>query len=354
MNNIAFVKKSNQIRDVAFVEQSLPTLQPDECLIKVNAVGICGSDLHMYEGAKGYEWIDYPLVLGHEVTGTIVEVGTDKAKNFLSKRIVIDPYRSCGVCDFCKRGETNRCDNGSFKIVKTPIESLRYGFREPGGLAKYMVAKIDNCIIIGDAISDGVAAISEALAVSYTAVTKITDYQNKKILVVGPGPIGLGVLAILIGKGNQQVDMIGTSVDKERLELACKIGARQSFMNPEEIINQASFSGYDAVIDCSAHPSVPAYAVKMLQRGGQLVLVGINKADFSIAMDQIVRGEITIHGSYGITRKNYEEVLELGTQSAYPFDKLVAKKVAFSDAVEGFELALNKISGKVVVSMEDL
>uniref|UniRef100_UPI00403F6973 alcohol dehydrogenase catalytic domain-containing protein n=1 Tax=Oceanobacillus sp. FSL K6-2867 TaxID=2954748 RepID=UPI00403F6973 len=91
MKNIAFVKKSDQKHDVSFVEQELPELKPDECVIKVNAVGICGSDLHMYEGAKGYEWVTYPLVLGHEVTGTIIEVGQDVSEDFLSKRIVIDP-----------------------------------------------------------------------------------------------------------------------------------------------------------------------------------------------------------------------------------------------------------------------
>lgn len=352
MKNIAFVKNSDKKHDVAFVEQIMPKLESNQCLLKVNAVGICGSDLHMYEGTKGYEWITYPLVLGHEITGTIVDVGTSEAKNLISKRVVVDPYISCGTCHFCKNGETNRCDKGKFKVVKTPTEALRYGFREAGGLAQYMIVKTDNCIVIDDNISDEVAAISEALAVSYTAIIKIQDHTNKKILVVGPGPIGLGTVAILVGKGNKRVDVLGTSVDEERLKLAQEIGAQHIFMDIDQILKE-SFSGYDVVIDCSGHPSVPENSVKLLKRGGQLVLVGINNAKFSVPMDQIVRGEITINGSYGITRKNYEKLLDLAAQPAYPFEKLLAKKVPFSDTKQGFELALNKVSGKVVVSMEE-
>lgn len=97
-------------------------------------------------------------------------------------------------------------------------------------------------------------------------------------------------------------------MDAERLHLALEIGAKKTFMSPEDNLNDEAFSGYDAVNDCFAHPSVPANAAKLLKRGGQLVLVGINNSAFSVAMDQVVRGEITINGSYGITRKNYEEV----------------------------------------------
>lgn len=351
MKNIALVKNSNDKHDVSFVEQTLSSLKPNECLIEVNAVGVCGSDLHMYEGADGYEWITYPLVLGHEVTGTVIEVGDATHKDLISKRIVIDPYIGCGTCDFCINGEVNRCDSGSFKLKKTPTDALQYGFREAGGLAKFMIANVENCIVIDDSISDEVAAISEALTVSYTAILKISDYINKKILVVGPGPIGLGALAILIGKGNNRVDVLGTSMDEDRLNLAKKIGANQVFITLDDIINE-SFSGYDVIIDSSGHPSVPEDSLKLVKRGGQIVLVGINSAKFSLQMSQVVRSEVTLSGSYGITRENYEHLLELASQPEYPFGQLIAKKVPFTEAIEGFELALRKVSGKVVISMK--
>lgn len=344
------VKNSAAKHDVKFVEYEVPELKDHECLIRVKAVGICGSDLHMYDGHGGYDWVTYPLVLGHEVTGEVIAVGNNNATEYLSKRVVIDPYKSCGQCGFCLRGETNRCDFNEYKTIKTPIEALRYGFREAGGMAQLMVVDIKNIIPIDENVSDSVAAISEALAVSYTAVKKVEHFHSKRVLVVGPGPIGLGVGAVLIGSGNEQVDMLGTTVDENRLKLAKSIGIKMTYMSEEEILTK-DFNGYDAIIDCSGHPSVPQMAMRLLKRGGQLVLVGINSASFSIPMDQIVRGEISINGSYGITRGNYEEVLKLAAIPTYPFDKLIAEKVPFSQCTKGFEKALNKVSGKVVITM---
>ena len=352
MKTVSFVKNSSKQHDVSYVELELPALEPHQCLIKVRAVGICGSDLHMYDGHDGYDWVTYPLVLGHEITGEIVKVGDNRFVSYLRKRIVIDPYTSCGKCSFCLNGESNRCDFGGFVEVKTPTKALRYGFREPGGMSQYMIADIDNCIWIKDSISDEVAAISEALTVSYTAIVKVRDYEQKRILVVGPGPIGLGVAAIAIGAGNKRVDVLGTPQDVDRLTLAKTIGARATF-DAADAIFTPELTGYDAVIDCSGHPSVPQTAVRLLKRGGQLVLVGINNASFALPMDQIVRGEITVQGSYGITRQNYKKLLELAELAQYPFDKLVVGSVDFQYIEKGFQDALNKVSGKMIVKMED-
>ncbi len=172
-------------------------------------------------------------------------MGAAGDKTLLNKRVVINPYKSCGVCDYCQRGETNCCDFNDYKFIKTPTEALRYGFREAGGMGQYMVADINNIIVIDDTVCDEVAAISEALAVSYTAVLKVTDYKKKSILVVGPGPIGLGVAAILVGAGNERTHMLGVPQDQSRLQLAKEIGVQATFVATEELIHD-KFSGYDA------------------------------------------------------------------------------------------------------------
>ena len=347
MHYNALVKNSAAQKDIKFETYEMPILEPHQSLLKVNAVGICGSDLHMYDGHGGYDWVTYPLVLGHEVTGKVVAVGKGE---FPAQRMVINPYKSCGKCEFCLAGESNRCDFDDYKYVKTPTEALRYGFREPGGMAEYMVVDNKNLIPIPDEVTDEVAAISEALAVSYTAVLKIENFAKKSILVVGPGPIGLGAAAILVGSGNSQVVMLGTAVDKDRLQLAKDIGVSAVYEHAEDIPHE-QFKGFDAIIDCSGHPTIPNTALRLLKRGGELVLVGINPASFSVPMDQIVRGEISIKGSYGITQSNYEAVLSLAADTRYPFQKLVAETVPFKDCLDGFESALNKATGKVVIKM---
>ncbi|KOY84146.1 alcohol dehydrogenase catalytic domain-containing protein [Lysinibacillus macroides] len=348
----ALVKCSPKKKDIQFTTYTIPTLKSNECLLKVNAVGICGSDLHMYDGHDGYSWVNYPLVLGHEVTGKIIDVGAEVEQFLVNKRVVINPYKSCGICDFCKRGDTNCCDFNNYKYIKTPTEALRYGFREAGGMAEYMIVDSNNIIVIDDAVTDEVAAISEALAVSYTAVLKVPDYVNKTILIVGPGPIGLGVAAILVGEGNRKIHMLGVAQDQSRLELAQEIGVQAIFTSANDLMHE-EFSGYDAIIDCSGHPSIPSEAIRLLKRGGQLVLVGINAAKFSVPMDQIVRGEIMIKGSYGITPTNYKAVLQMAANPAYPFQQLVAQTVPFCESLDGFESALNKVNGKVVIDFKE-
>lgn len=351
MKTKAFVKKSSAKRDAEILFIELPNLKEDECLVKVEAVGICGSDLHMFDGHAGYDWVNYPLILGHEITGTVEAVGSEKNIDFIGKKIVVDPYISCGICEFCLKGEPNRCDRGQFKAVKTPIDALQYGFRQAGGMAEKMILKVDNALIIDEKTEKAVAAISEALAVSYTAVKKIANYEEKHILVVGPGPIGLGAAAILIGSGNTQVEMLGTAVDEQRLRLAKNIGAVATYTSATKISGE-NFNGYDVVIDCSGHPSIPKLALPLLKRGGELVLVGINVQEFSVPMDQIVRGEIQIIGSYGITRENLQSVLKMSTNPSYPFKQLIAEEVPFEHIVTGFEKALDKAVGKIVITFK--
>lgn len=343
----ALVKNTAAPKDIKFENYEIPTLKPNQSLLKVNAVGICGSDLHMYDGHGGYDWVTYPLVLGHEVTGQVVAVAEGEIP---SHRMVINPYKSCGICEFCLAGDSNRCDFDDYKYIKTPTEALRYGFREPGGMAEYMVVDNKNLIPIQHEVTDEVAGISEALAVSYTAVVKIENFEEKSILLVGPGPIGLGAAAILVGFGNAQVAMLGTTADTDRLLLAKDIGVSKVYENAEDIPHD-QFNGFDAIIDCSGHPTIPNTALRLLKRGGELVLVGINPANFSVPMDQIVRGEISIKGSYGITPLNYEAVLSLAADARFPFQKLIAKTVPFEDCLEGFEIALNKAAGKIVIKM---
>ncbi|KGR82679.1 zinc-dependent alcohol dehydrogenase [Lysinibacillus odysseyi] len=346
----AFVKKSAAKRDFQIEERAFERLLPDQVRLRVKAVGICGSDLHMYDGHSGYDWVTYPLVLGHEVVGVVEEVGSEQSKSLLQKTVVINPYKPCGACEFCLAGNENRCDASQFQFNKTPIESLRYGFREAGGLAESMIVDVQNVIPIDPVIEDGVAAISEALTVSYTAIKKVGNYGAKRLLIVGPGPIGLGVAAIAIGAGNKDVTILGTEADQERLALAERMGVRQAITSIEELAVEG-FDGLDAVIDCSGYHAVPAQVLPYLKRGGQLVLVGISANEFSVPMDQIVRGEIQIQGSYGITNDNYCELLKLAADKNYPFSKIVHETVPFEQVEKGFEKALNRSPGKVVIQM---
>jgi L-iditol 2-dehydrogenase len=348
----AVVKHSDKPFKLSIQEISKPDTKHGEVLVRVRCVGICGSDLHMYAGHGGYDWISYPLILGHEITGTVVESCNTALQG---KRVVINPYVPCGNCEFCKQGEENRCDHNVFSINKKAPQSLQYGFRKNGGMAEYIAVPKRNVIPISDEVTDDVAAVSEAIAVGLTAVEKVGNTTGKSAIIFGPGPIGLAIASLLIGFKTDKIIMVGVPGDEERLKKAKELGVDHTIITSETIVDDILniMNGSDFVFDCSGHYSVPQNAVKLMKKGGQLVLVGISTSAFSVEMDQIVRGEIQIKGSYGITRETFERTIEYAAQDDFPFEKLVSGSYKINDAKEAFEAALGKAAGKIVLKIAD-
>lgn len=345
----AVVKLNERSYELSVEDFPKPEIKEGEVLVQVNRVGICGSDLHMYAGHSGYDWIQYPLVLGHEITGTIVE--TDK-EALQGQRVVINPYIPCNDCDYCHNGEENLCDNNEFSLTKKAPQSLQYGFRQHGGMAEYIAVPEENVYPIADDVSDNVAAVSEAIAVGLTAVEKVDVVANKTAVIFGPGPIGLGIASLLVGLQAENIVMVGVAGDEERLEKAKELGVHHVMMTTEDIVDDlmAKSNGYDMVFDCSGHHSVPSNAVKILKKGSQIVLVGISTQAFSLEMDQIVRGEIQVKGSYGITRETFKRTLDYAQDEAFPFDKLVTGTYGLEEAKGAFDATMNKAAGKTVIT----
>ncbi|WP_085522737.1 zinc-dependent alcohol dehydrogenase [Tuberibacillus sp. Marseille-P3662] len=347
----AVVKSNDQPYELSVTDLPKPNIKDREVLVKVNRVGICGSDLHMYAGHEGYDWISYPLVLGHEITGTVIETSNQALQD---RRVVINPYVPCGECNYCLRGEGNRCDHNAFFTNKKAPKSLQYGFRQHGGMAEFIAVPEENVVPISDKVSDNVAAVAEAIAVGLTAVEK-TAVTGKSVVIFGPGPIGLGVASLLVGMQADNIVMVGVPGDEMRLEKAKELGVHHTVITSETIVDDLLNinHGYDGVIDCSGHHSVPRNAVKVLKKGGDLVLVGISTNTFSIEMDQIVRGEIQIKGSYGITGATFRRTLDYAADEAFPFDKLVSEDYDIASVKQAFDGALNKAAGKIVLKISE-
>ncbi|MBY7144537.1 alcohol dehydrogenase catalytic domain-containing protein [Virgibacillus sp. NKC19-3] len=346
----AVMKYNEAPYELSIKELPKPSVQNGEVLVNVSSVGICGSDVHMYAGHAGYDWIPYPLTLGHEITGTVVETSHNTLQG---QRVVINPYVPCGECEYCKRGEENRCDNNNFFVSKRAPLSLQYGFRQNGGMAEFIAVPEKNVVPISDDVSDNVAAVSEAIAVGLTAVDKAGTIAGKKVIIFGPGPIGLSVASLLVGLRAENIIMAGVPGDEKRLEKAEEIGVHHTLVTSDNLVNDLLGwnNGYDVVFDCSGHHSVPGNAAKVLKKGGQLVLVGISTNTFSLEMDQIVRGEIQVRGSYGITWDTFKRTLEYATDDAFPFERLVTGSYGIERAKEAFDAAMDKAAGKIVLKM---
>lgn len=235
----------------------------------MSTTGVCGSDLHMYAGHDGYEWVDYPLVLGHEIAGVVIDSRAEGARELLGQRVVVNPYKPCQNCEYCRAGEENRCDGGEFYTDKRPPASLRLGFREDGGMREYVSVPPANLVPIDQSVTDEVAAISEAIAVGLQAVKKMDRLEEKTVAVFGPGPIGLAICALLKYLGAKRVVVVGAVGDEERLERAKHFGVDSTLIQDGRLAERliGMNSGYEAVIDCSGHPSVASTSLKILKKG---------------------------------------------------------------------------------------
>lgn len=344
----ALVKKSTAPYDIGIVELDTPPLGDSDVLIKVTAGSICGSDLHMYLGHKGYDWIDYPVVPGHEVVGTVEAAGPGADPGLVGKRVVVNPYIPCCACQSCLNGEENICQAGPRTLAAPPL-SLQFGFRRNGGMAEYMAVPGGNALPVGGEIPDVVAAMLESVAVGVHAVKKAGDVKGKNIVIFGPGPIGLGIATVCVGLGSRSVFVVGMPDDQKRLSIAEKIKAIPVVREDcRDLAGQLQNTPADFIFECSGSPSVPEQAIHLLKKGGEVILVGISANSISLPLDCVVRGEIGLRGTYGTSRQSYLQAIEYAGMPQFPFGLIVTHQFRLDEASTAFEHARSK-NGKVIV-----
>lgn len=346
--------KDNRGFGVQIGEVKKPELKENEVLVKVSAASICGSDLHMYEGMEAYQWVDTPVILGHEFCGEVVEVKNSKHESLLTKRVVINPYIPCGECNNCQKGNTNLCDRGSSPMDKVAAKSLRYGFRENGGMAEYAAIHYKNVLELPDSVSDNVAGLLEALGIGVRAIERANIFPGDSAVVIGPGPIGLSMVASLSNYGLDKLVVTGLKQDKKRLELALELGATDIVYADEEGAVEAvsritEGDGVDQVFETSGFHQSLVDGVRMCSKGSELLLVGITPKETSLPSSEIVRGEITVKGVYGVTEKTMKRTISMAASNKYPYEKLVSHEFKLEDAEKGFEAGLNKKAIKVIL-----
>ncbi|MHB8916396.1 MAG: zinc-dependent alcohol dehydrogenase [Desulfocucumaceae bacterium] len=345
----ALVKNSAAQYDMDLKEIPVPMPGDGEVLVRVTAASICGSDLHMYMGHKGYDWVGYPMVMGHEMVGRVVLAGPG-ADGMTGKRVVVHPYIPCNACDNCLKGEENICQAGPRTLTAPPL-SLQYGFRRNGGMAEYISVPLDNALPLGDDIPDDVGAMLESMAVCVHAVSKAGDVKNKDVVIFGPGPIGFGIAAVCNGLGANKVFVAGLADDEKRLEIVERVNAvpvRVEAGDYSGLAGKLRDKPADLVFDCSGHPLVPEQAIYFLKKGGKVILVGISTGRFSLPVDCVVRGEIGIKGTYGTSRESFLQAISYAGRPEFPFSLIVTDSFGLGEARAAFELARAK-KGKIIL-----
>jgi L-iditol 2-dehydrogenase len=272
---------------VRLEERPVPVPADDEVLIKVASVGVCGSDVHYYrEGRIGDFVVDAPLVLGHEVSGTIVAVGASVPDRRIGERVAIEPQRPCRVCAQCAAGRYNLCPHMEF-FATPPID---------GAFQEYVTIQAPFAHPVPDSVSDDAAALLEPLSVGIWASRKAEIVPGSRVLIAGAGPIG--VIATQAAKAFGAAEVIVTDPVPERRAMAERFGATRTL---DPLTESVADLGVDAFIDCSGATPAVTSGITAVRGGGTVVLVGMGADEIPLPIPVIQNRELKLTGVFRYT-----------------------------------------------------
>lgn len=308
-----------------------PEVQPGQVKIKVAYTGICGTDIHTFTGE--YRNSKTPVVLGHEFSGVVVEIGENVTKVKVGDRVTSETtFTTCGECEYCVEKDYNLCPNR--KGIGTQVN---------GSFAEYVVSREESVHVLSDEISLKAAALTEPLACCvHAALEKTTVQKEDKVLIFGPGPIGLLQCQVVKAQG-AFVILAGITKDKNRLELAQSLGVDVVVDVQQENLEEVVFKhtdgyGVDKVFECSG--AVPALnqGLPLVKKKGTFVQVGIfaNKMN-PLDQESIIQREINYVGTRSQKPSSWHTALQLLKDHKIDVDKMVTKVLPLNEWREGFE-----------------
>jgi L-iditol 2-dehydrogenase len=309
-----------------------PVPQPgaNEILVRVAACGICGSDVHGYDGSSGRRIP--PIVMGHEAAGTIAALGGAVTKFSLNDRVTFDSTISCGVCDYCRRGQVNLCD-------KREVLGVSCGdYRRHGAFAEYVTVPARIVYQLPDSISFTEAALLEAVAVAVHAVSLADVVPNNTALVVGAGTIGLLCLQAFRAAGCSRVYI--SDIDETRLAAARTLGATSTFTAVPDLHEQlkclTNGQGVDIVVEAVGLRQAVATAIDAVRKGGTVVLVGNVSPEVVLPLQKVVTRQIRLQGSCASSGE-YPRSIELMASGAINVKPLITAIAPLEEGPDWFK-----------------
>ena len=335
------------IRQMEVREVPDPTIEKDtDVLLKIEKVGVCGSDVHYYEtGRIGSQVVQFPYIVGHECAATVAEIGPGVKDVKVGQQVVVEPAVSCHTCRQCEQGRENTCFN--LRFLGTPGQGN-------GCLSEYIVMPEECCLPTEGKISIEQGVLCEPLAIAMYAVKQSRPPQNADVAMLGAGPIGLSCMVSARAEGVRACYL--TEKIEERVETARKGGATW-VGNPlhEDVVGAILARqplGMDVVYECAGQQETIDQAIELLKPGGTLMLIGIPREDrISFAIDQIRRKEITI---VNVRRQNKctQVAMDLLASGRGDVDFMVTHRFALEQARDAFELVAGYRDGVVKAMIE--
>jgi threonine dehydrogenase-like Zn-dependent dehydrogenase len=333
---IAVIKNPTQA-GISLEEVPQPEFSPWEVLIKVKAVGICGSDLRIFKASDSDKRGNY--VIGHEISGEVIDWG-EKVHSFnKGDRVATEICIGCAICPYCKKGLVNLCNN---------LNEL--GITINGGMAEYVAIPARNIHLIPEDLSFEEATFCDPLACSIRGLELAGIESASWVAVLGPGAIGL--LATQVAKKIRRARVIVTGTKENRLELAREFGADYTFnvrsSDPTAEIIQISEGGVDYAFEAAGSPQALQQAINITRKNGSIVIMTVHK-EIQVDMEPVIRDELTLYGSICYNYKEFDQAISLLGKKKIDVTRLIGQTFSLKNAHEAFEFAFSRKGVKTII-----
>ncbi|PKR53798.1 L-idonate 5-dehydrogenase [Thalassospira marina] len=324
-------------QDVRIETDHVEPLASGQVTVRIGAGGICGSDIHyFYEGGIGQIRVREPIILGHEVAGTVIAASDDVHNVSIGQKVALNPSHPCGKCQYCKKDLQQHCLDMRFFGSAIRLPHVQGAFRD------VITVNAAQCVPVSDKTSLAQAACAEPLAVCLHAVNRAGDLSGKRVLVTGAGPIG--ALCVAAAKQAGAAEIIVTDLQDYALDVALQMGADKAVniaRNAADLAKYEEGKGQiDVCFECSAAAPAIGSAIKMLRPQGILVQVGV-AGDIPVSFNPVVAKELMIVGTHRF-HAEYAQAVQAIDSGKIDVKPIITTSFELDDAVVAFDMARDR------------
>lgn len=338
-----------QYKELIYKDVPRPTPGPDDVLIAVQACGICGSDVHGYDGSTGRR--QPPIIMGHEAAGTIVETGANVNDWSQGDRVTFDSTLYCGTCHYCKKGQINLCDDR--RVLGVSCDD----YRQHGAFADFVVVPQHILYALPDGLSFAHAAMVEPVSIAFHAVRRTPMALNDSVIVFGAGMIGLLTIQALRLAGCGP--LIAVDLDDDKLALAKTFGADHGINAKDDTLTDHVLAltqgrGADHAFEVVGIAPTVAQAFQCIRKGGTITLVGNLAPNIDFPLQAAVTREITLYGSCA-SNGEYPACLDMMQRGAINVEPLISAIAPLAEGASYFDRLYNAAPGlmKVILTPDN-
>lgn len=340
----AVVKYGQHDGEVELREMPEPEAGPGEVLLEVAAAGVCGSDIEMWRHHITFV-VNTPVIQGHEFGGTIAALGEGVRDWAIGDRVVSETAAYiCGRCPLCRAGEYNLCPT-----------RLGFGYGTNGAFCRYLRVP-ERCLHrVPESVPFEHACLTEPACVSYNAlVAKSSPHPGEPIVIIGPGPIGLFAVQVAAILGAWPIVLVGTSVDRARMEVGLATGATHTVLADEEdplaLVRELTGGlGAPLVLDAAGNEKALALAMAAVARNGQITKVGWGPKPVGLSLDPLLSKAVTLQGVFSHTWRTWEAVLRLMESGRLQMEPMVTQDLPITEWERAYHLVEDREAVKIVL-----